>query len=102
MPVSLAQRALRFSRKAVEVVMADPRRVTAIAQMVGRVQKGKQQLEIRQEDAMRALQLSTTGDFKALSKRLAGIKRRIRELDERVEDYSTKMLKDLPRARKSR
>ena len=82
----LKQGVLGVGQKAVERLLADERRAMAVAGALGRVQKGKQALDRGQEELMHAVSLATKGDYKAVSKQLAGLKRRIRELDEKLED----------------
>ena len=83
----LARRALSLSQRAVERLMSDPGRAQQIASAVGSVQRGKKRLDQGQEELMRALNLATKADFKALGKELAGAKRRTRELNERLEEF---------------
>jgi methionine synthase I (cobalamin-dependent) len=84
----LKKQALGISRKAVEKLMADEKRALAIAGAIGSVQRGKQALDRGQEELMRALNFAPRGDFKALGKKLAGLKRRVRELDEKLEEIA--------------
>jgi hypothetical protein len=84
----LKKQALGMSSKAVEKLMADEQRAMKIASAVGSVQKGKQALDKGQEELMRALNFAPKGDFKALGKKLAGLKRRVRELDEKLDELA--------------
>ncbi len=84
----LKLQALSFSQKAVEKLMADEKRAMQIASAIGKVQKGKQAFEKGQDDMLRTLNFAAKGDFKALGKRLASLKRRIRELDEKLDEVS--------------
>jgi len=52
------------------------------------VQRGKQALDRGQEELMRALNFATRSDFKAVGKKLSGLKRRLRELDEKLEEIA--------------
>lgn len=83
---NLKKQALGVSQKAVEKLMADEKRAVAVAQALGSVQRGKQALDRGQEELMRALSFATRSDFKAVGKKLSGLKRRLRELDERLEE----------------
>jgi hypothetical protein len=85
---SLTQRALGLGQKAVERLLADEQRAMKVAAAVGKVQEGKRALEKRQDDVLRALQLATRSDFKGVGKQLSGLKRRVRELDERLESLA--------------
>jgi hypothetical protein len=84
----LKKQALGVSSKAVEKLMADEKRAMKIASAVGSVQKGKRALDKGQEELMRALNFAPQGDFKALNKKLAGLKRRVRELDEKLDELA--------------
>jgi len=45
-------------------------------------------LDRGQEELMWALSFATRSDFKAVGKKLSGLKRRLRELDERLEEIA--------------
>jgi hypothetical protein len=81
----LKKQAMSLSQKAMEKLLADEKRAMKIASAVGKVQKGKQALNKSQDDVMRALNFAPKGDFKQLGKQLSSLKRRLRELDEKVE-----------------
>ena len=81
----LKKQALELSQKAVEKLLSDEKRAMQIASAVGSVQRGKKALDAKQADLMRALSLAPQADFKALGKRLSGLKRRIRDLEERID-----------------
>lgn len=87
---ALKKRALGLSQKAMERLMADEKRAMQLAAAIGRVQKGKQALDKAQDDVMRQLNLASKGDYKGLGKRLSGLKRRLRELDEKLDDLAEK------------
>lgn len=80
----LKQQALSLSAKAMEKLMADDQRAMKIANAIGSVQRGKQALDKGQTELMRALSLATRSDFKTLGKQMSGLKRRMRELDEKL------------------
>jgi hypothetical protein len=82
----LKKQALGLSQKAVEKLMADEKRAMAIAQALGSVQRGKQALDRGQEELMRALSFAPQSDFKAVGRKLSSLKRRLRELDEKLEE----------------
>jgi hypothetical protein len=84
----LKKQALGVSSKAVEKLMADEKRAMRIASAMGNVQRSKQVLDKGQEELMRALNFAPKGDFKALGKKLAGLKRRLRELDEKLDELA--------------
>jgi hypothetical protein len=80
----LKDEAFDVSRRAMERLLADEKRAQAVASALGTVQRGKRALDRGQEELMRALQLAPKSEFKALGKALSGLKRRARELDERL------------------
>ena len=84
----LKAKALSLSQKAVERLMADEKRAMKIAEAVGNVQRGKQAIDRSQEQVMRALSLATRSDFKAIGKQMSAMKRRLRELEEKLEGAS--------------
>lgn len=85
---NLKKQALGVSQKAVEKLMADEKRAMTVAQALGSVQRGKQALDRSQEELMRALSFAPRSDFKAVGKKLSGLKRRLRELDEKLEEIA--------------
>lgn len=80
----LKQQALSLSQKAVEKLMSDEKRAMKIASAIGSVQRSKQALDKRQDELMRALNFASKSDFKALGKQMSGLKRRVRELEEKL------------------
>jgi hypothetical protein len=84
----LKKQALGVSQKAVEKLMADEKRAMAVAQALGSVQRGKQALDKGQEEFMRVLNFAPRSDFKAVGKKLSALKRRLRELDEKLEEIA--------------
>jgi hypothetical protein len=81
----LKKQALDVSGKAVEKLMADEKRAMAIASAIGKVQRGKQALDRGQEELMKAFHFAPRSEFKALGKQLSGLKRRLRELEEKLD-----------------
>ena len=81
----LKKKALGLSAKAMEKLMADDKRAMQIANAIGTVQRGKQALDKGQEEFLRALNFAPKSDFKAVGKKLSALKRRLRELDEKLE-----------------
>jgi hypothetical protein len=84
----LKKQALGVSQKAVEKLLADEKRAMAVAQALGSVQRGKQALDRGQEELMRVLSFAPKSDFKAVGRKLSGLKRRLRELDEKLEEIA--------------
>ena len=86
---NLKKQALDWSQKAVERLLSDEKRAAQVAQAMGQLQKGKKVLEQGQEELLRALQFAPRSDYKALGKQLSGLKRRMRELGERLDALDT-------------
>ena len=84
----LKKQALEVSQKAVEKLMADEKRAMTVAQALGSVQRGKQALDRGQEELMRVLSFAPKSDFKAVGRKLSGLKRRLRELDEKLDEIA--------------
>lgn len=80
----LKKQVLEVGNRAVGAFMADERRAMAVAEAVGRVQKGKQSLEQGQEEVLRAMQFAPRGDYARIGKQLAGLKRRLRAIDKQL------------------
>ena len=80
----LQEQAFNLSRRTLEFLQADERRAQTVAGALGTVQRGKRALDRTQEEVMHALQLASKSEFKALGKALSALKRRARELDERL------------------
>ena len=85
---ALKQRAISASARAMEKLMADEKRAMKIANAIGSVQRGKQALDKGQEELLKAFNFATKGDYKAVGKKLSGLKRRLRELDEKLDELS--------------
>jgi len=81
----LREQAFDISRRTMERLLADEKRAQRVAEALGTVQRGKRALDRGQQEVMRALQLASKSDFKALGKALSALKRRARELDERLD-----------------
>lgn len=90
---SFRAQALGISQKAFERVMGDEQRAQWVARALGRVQRGKRALDRGQEELMHAFQLAAKSDFGKVSKQLSSLKRRTRELEERLD----RLLKPSPR-----
>ena len=81
----LKRRALGLSRTALERLMADEKRANQLAAAIGTLQRGKQALERRQNEILRALHFTGREDFKSLGKRFSSLKRRLRALEEKLD-----------------
>lgn len=80
----LKKQALALSQKAMEKLFADEQRAQKIASAIGTVQRSKQALDRGQDQLMHAFSFATRSDYKAVGKQLSSLKRRMRELDERL------------------
>jgi len=80
----LKKQALALSQKAMEKLFADEQRAQRIASAIGSVQRGKQALDRGQDQLMHAFSFATRSDYKAVGKQLSSLKRRMRELDEKL------------------
>ncbi|HYV47554.1 MAG TPA: hypothetical protein VFA20_21990 [Myxococcaceae bacterium] len=81
----LKKQALALSQKAMEKLFADEQRAQKIASAIGSVQRGKQALDRGQDQLMHAFSFATRSDYKAVGKQLSSLKRRVRELDEKLD-----------------
>lgn len=85
----LAERAFetgtRLFTRAAETVMSDPRGQEAIARAVGIAQRGRRRIEQVQERMMEAAGIPGRQDYQELAKQLARLKRKARELGEKLE-----------------
>ena len=80
----LKSQVLSLSQKVVDRVFADEKRAKQLAGAIGKVQRGKAALERGQDELMRQLNFAPRSDFKAVGKRLASLKRRMRELEQKL------------------
>ena len=81
----LKKQAMTLSQRALEKLMADEKRAMRIAGAIGKVQRGREVWTRGQDEVMRTFSFAPKSDFKALGKKLSSLKRRIRELMEKVE-----------------
>lgn len=81
---ALLAEASRLAGKAAARVLADPRGQEALARAVGLAQRSLQRIEALQVDLMRAAGVPGRQDFQALAKQLARVKRKARELSEKL------------------
>jgi hypothetical protein len=76
---------VRFVSRAAEKVMNDPRGQDAVARAVGLAQRGRRRVEELQERLMHAAGIPGRQDYQDLAKQLARIKRKARELAEKLD-----------------
>ena len=81
----LKKNAIDFSQRAIERLFSDEKRAMRIAEAVGTVQRSKAAIDKGQDELMRTLNLAPRSDFKALGKQLSALKRRVRELSDRLD-----------------
>ncbi len=75
----------RFVSKAAERVMSDPRGQDAVARAVGLAQRSRRRVEELQERLMKAAGIPGRHEYQELAKQLARIKRKARELAEKLD-----------------
>lgn len=82
---ALLETGTKLVGRAAETVMSDPRGQEAVARAIGLAQRGKRRVEELQERVMEAAGIPGRQDYQELAKQLARIKRKARELAERME-----------------
>lgn len=80
----LKKQAVGLSQKAMEKLFADEKRATQIASALGAVQRGREAIDRTQIEVLHQLNFATRGDFKDLGRQLSGLKRRARDLEEKL------------------
>jgi hypothetical protein len=75
----------RLVSRAAEKVLSDPRGQEALARAVGLAQRGRRRVEEMQGRLMQAAGIPDRQDYQELAKQLARIKRKARELAEKIE-----------------
>jgi hypothetical protein len=83
--VRLFETGTRLVSRAAEKVLNDPRGQEAVARAVGLAQRGRQRVEEVQGRLMRAAGIPGRQDYEELAKQLARIKRKARELAEKLD-----------------
>ncbi len=84
-PEALLEAGSRFLSRAAHAVLENPRGQEALARAVGIAQRGRQRLEAAQERVLAAAGIPGRKDYEDLARQLARIKRKTRELSERLE-----------------
>jgi hypothetical protein len=74
--------------RAAERILSDPRGQEAVARAVGLAQRGRRKVEEAQERVMRAAGIPGRQDVQDLAKQLARLKRKARELAEKLDGAS--------------
>ncbi len=86
----LLEQGARAVGRAAGAVMSDPRGQEAMARAVGLAQRSLRLFESAQEHALHAAGLAARPDYNELRKQVARIKRKARELSDRLEVVPTK------------
>jgi len=81
---ALLAEASRLASRAAARVLADPRGQEALARAVGLAQRSLQRAEALQAALMKAAGVPGRQDYQALARQLARVKRKARELDEKL------------------
>ena len=81
----LKRQALSLSQRAIETLMADEARAMRIAGAIGKMQRGRAAFTRGQDQLMRVFGFASKSDFKTVGKKLSTLKRRSRELEEKLD-----------------
>ncbi len=87
-PEALLEAGSRFLSRATRKVLESPRGQDAVARAVGLAQRAGRRLEEAQERALAAAGIPGRKEYEELTRQLARMKRKARELAERLEDVS--------------
>ena len=82
---TLFEQGVRAVSRAAGAVLSDPRGQEAVARAVGLAQRGLRTFESVQERALHAAGLAARPDYQELRKQVARLKRKARELGEKLE-----------------
>jgi len=82
----LLEEGARVVGRAAGLMLSDPRGQEALARAVGFAQRGLRLLESAQEHALHAVGLAARPDYQELRKHVARLKRKARELTERLDE----------------
>lgn len=85
LPGAFLESGTRLVSRAAQAVLRDPRGQEALARAVGFAQRSRRRLEEVQERVMAVAGIPGRRDYEDLSRQLARIKRKARELTARVE-----------------
>ena len=84
-PERLLETGTRLVSRAAEKVLNDPRGQDAVARAIGFAQRGRRRVEEVQERLMKAAGIPGRQDYQELAKQLARLKRKARELSEKLD-----------------
>ena len=82
----LKAQAMGLPLKAMEKLFADEKRAAKVAEVIGAAQRGKAALDNTQRQIMNQLNFASRTDFKEIGKQLSAIKRRVRDLEAKLDD----------------
>ncbi len=85
---ALLEQGARVVGRAAGTVLSDPRGQEAVARAVGLAQRGMRLLAIAQERTLHAAGLAARPDYDDLRKQVARLKRKARELSQRLDRTS--------------
>jgi hypothetical protein len=84
-PEQILEQGMKAASRAAKAVLDDPRGQEVVARAVGAAQKGKRQLEEVQGRVLRAAGLPTKGDYDEVTRSMARLKRKLRDLARQVD-----------------
>jgi len=85
-PGLLFEQGARFAGRAARAVLDDKRGQEVLAAAVGVAQRGKKRLESVQGKVLKAVGLPAKADYEDVSRQVARLKRKIRELSRKVDE----------------
>jgi hypothetical protein len=88
---SLRSKGMAIAGQAMEKLFADQRRAEQIGELLGMIQKSRKAIDDAQEAALKGLGIVSSGDLKAANKRLAGLRKSARQLDEKLGKLAAKV-----------
>jgi hypothetical protein len=84
----IKKQAIAVSQQAIERLMADEGRAMKVAQAIGALQRGKQAFNRGHDEVLRVLSFAAKGDYKSIGKQLSALKRRLRDLQEKLDQLA--------------
>jgi hypothetical protein len=82
--MAFGKRIRKLGTQAAQRVLANEKAMEAVIQTVGRAQSAKKGFEQLQSEALHRLSFAARGDYQALGKRLSALKRKVKELGDKV------------------
>jgi hypothetical protein len=81
----LKSKAAKLGNRAAERLMKNEKAMAAVFKAVTQVQAGKKSLDKLGDSFLHALGFASRGDYKALGKRIGGLKKKLRETSSKLE-----------------